>query len=113
MTLWLDAQLPPALAAWMTATWGVPTQPVRSLGLRDSSDQDIFDAARAAAAVVMTKDADFVELVERLGSPPQVLWLTCGNTSNVRLREILTACWPRAMALLESGESLIEINDTF
>jgi predicted nuclease of predicted toxin-antitoxin system len=37
----------------------------------------------------MTKDSDFVDLVERLGPPPQIIWLTCGNTSNLRLREIL------------------------
>jgi predicted nuclease of predicted toxin-antitoxin system len=39
---------------------------------------------------VMTKDSDFVDLVERLGSPPQVIWLTYGNTSNARLRHILS-----------------------
>jgi predicted nuclease of predicted toxin-antitoxin system len=57
----------------------------------------------------MTKDRDFVELVERYGSPPQVIWLTCGNTSNARLKEILTATLPDALELLRSGERLVEI----
>src|SRR3990172_4082454 len=111
MILWLDAQLPPALAAWITASFGIPTQSVRDLQLREAKDPEIFQAARDAKAVVMTKDADFVELVERLGPPPQVLWVTCGNTTNARLRQILSQCLPAAIPLLESGEPLIEITD--
>jgi predicted nuclease of predicted toxin-antitoxin system len=57
----------------------------------------------------MTKDADFVELVERLGTPPQIVWLRCGNTSNARLREILTSWWPHVQALLAAGERIVEI----
>jgi predicted nuclease of predicted toxin-antitoxin system len=111
MTLWLDAQLPPALAAWIAATFGVEARAVRDLGLRDAKDPPIFQAARAAGAVVMTKDRDFVELLRRLGPPPKVIWVTCGNTSNARLRDILTRVLPAALALLERGESLVEIGD--
>jgi hypothetical protein len=32
----------------------------------------------------MTKDRDFVEMLQRLGPPPKVAWVTCGNTSNAR-----------------------------
>jgi predicted nuclease of predicted toxin-antitoxin system len=80
--------------------------------LRDATDREIFDAARDADAVVITKDRDFVELVTRLGAPPQVLWITCGNTSNAHLREILTASLSDATKLLEQGEPLVEIGDT-
>ena len=84
---------------------------VRDLGLRDAKDLSIFLAARDAGAVVMTKDRDFVDLLENLGSPPPMIWVTCGNTSNARLREILTSALPTAMRLIESGESLVEIGD--
>ncbi|MDF5718318.1 MAG: DUF5615 family PIN-like protein [Rhizonema sp. NSF051] len=30
---------------------------------------------------MITKDSDFVDLVDRLGTPPQIIWLTCGDTS--------------------------------
>lgn len=60
------------------------------LGPGAVKDAEIFQAARLAKAVVMTKDADFAELVGRLGSPPQVLWVTCGNTTDARLRQILS-----------------------
>jgi predicted nuclease of predicted toxin-antitoxin system len=111
MIIWLDAQLPPSAAAWITATFGAETHAVRDLGLRDAKDPPIFQAARAAGAVVMTKDGDFVELLRRLGPPPKVLWVTCGNTSNARLREILSRELPAAIARLEGGESLVEIGD--
>jgi len=111
MTIWLDAQLSPAIAPWIAQTFGVAATPVRDVGLRDAKDHDIFAAARAQGVVVMTKDADFAELVERLGVPPQVLWLRSGNTSNARLREVFARCLPDALKLLESGEKLVEITD--
>ena len=68
-------------------------------------------AARAANVVVLTKDADFLRLQSHHGPPPSVLWLTCGNTSNARLQVILSAALPRALALAEAGESLVEVTD--
>ncbi|WP_331001431.1 DUF5615 family PIN-like protein [Nostoc sp. WHI] len=50
-----------------------------------------------------------LDLVDRLGTPPQVIWLTCGNTSNARLKEILNSTLPEALELLRSGEALVEI----
>jgi predicted nuclease of predicted toxin-antitoxin system len=59
--------------------------------LENASDEQIFAAARAVHACVLTKDADFLRLLETFGPPPQILWLTCGNTSNARLRQVLSA----------------------
>jgi len=74
-------------------------------------DRKIFEMAREAGAVVMTKDRDFVELLERLGPPPQVIWLTCGNTSTRAMRRILSVALPGAITLLNQGEPLVEISD--
>ena len=111
MILWIDAQLSPALAPWIRATFGVDAVAVRGLGLRDASDGQIFFAARNASAIVMSKDSDFGQLLDAFGQPPQVIWLTCGNTSNARLRQILIATLPQALALLHAGEKLVEISD--
>jgi predicted nuclease of predicted toxin-antitoxin system len=81
------------------------------LGLREAKDLIIFHAAREAGAVIMSKDSDFVLLLERFGPPPQVLWVTCGNTSNARMREILLKSFPEARTRLEQGEPLVEISD--
>ena len=109
MKLWIDAQLSPALAPWMQSTLGVEASSVKALGMRDAEDLQIFLAARAADAAILTKDADFADLVLRHGAPPQVLWLTAGNTSNARVRELLTKAWPRVVQLLEQREALIEL----
>lgn len=81
------------------------------MGLRDASDIEIFETARQAGAVVLTKDSDFLDIQDRFGPPPQILWITCGNTSNARLKEILSGALPQAMELLRRGEPLVEISD--
>ena len=71
MILWIDAQLSPALAPWLSDTFGVTAHAVRDLGLRDAKDLPIFHAAREAGAVIMSKDSDFVLLLERLVRHPR------------------------------------------
>jgi predicted nuclease of predicted toxin-antitoxin system len=110
MIIWLDAQLSPALAPWIQANFGVEARALRDVGLRDSTDREIFRAAQLAGAIVMTKDSDFVTLQNQLGGPPQIIWLTCGNTSNRYLRELLSRALPEALVLLEAGEQLVEIS---
>ena len=111
MILWIDAQLSPALAPWIEERFAVGTYSVKRLGYRDAEDPDIFRAAREAGAVVMTKDSDFVSLLEQRGPPPQILWITLGNTSNARMREVLERLLPSALELLRSGEPLVEIGE--
>jgi predicted nuclease of predicted toxin-antitoxin system len=80
--------------------------------MRDADDPVIFEAARTAGVdAVMTKDRDFVDLIERLGPPPKLIWITVGNTSNRNLKRILTATLRDAIDLLSRGESLVEISE--
>ena len=110
MTIWVDAQFSPAIAMWLSSTFQIKVLRVRDLGLREATDKEIFEAARNENAIVMTKDSDFVLLLDQFGPPPQVVWVTCGNTSNARLKEIFTAVFLRAVGLIEAGEALIEIS---
>ena len=68
MTIWIDAQLSPALAPWIKNNFGVEAFSARWLGLQYATDEEIFDAARKANAVVMSKDSDFVQLLNLHGS---------------------------------------------
>jgi len=111
MKLWLDAHLPPSLAGWLNGEFDVEAVAVRDLGLRDATDGTIHDSAREADAVIVTKDADFVQLLQRRGTPPRLIWLTCGNTSNARLRKLLSSALPAALKMLSAGESIVEIGD--
>jgi predicted nuclease of predicted toxin-antitoxin system len=110
--IWVDAQLSPLIAQWLSSTYAVEAVAVRDLRLRDARDRDIFLSAREAKAIILTKDRDMADLVTQLGSPPHILWLTCGNTSNSRLKTILTKAWPIAENLLKAGEKIVEISAT-
>jgi len=108
--VWIDAQLSPALAPWLARQFEVEAQAVR--GSRSPGREgpaDLLRCTRGGRGHPVTKDADFVRLQERHGPPPSILWLTAGNTSNVRLHELLLATWPRAIRLLEAGERLVEL----
>lgn len=104
----VDAQLPPALARYLSAAFGVDAFHVSDLGLRDARDSEIARVVTERNATIITKDHDFVSLARGHRIPSCVL-LTCGNVGNARLREIMTANFPRLLVLLESGERVIEV----
>jgi len=108
--IWIDAQMSPVIATWISANLLVKAIAVREVGLRDAEDREIFLEARKQSAIVMTKDSDFVTLQNELGAPPKIIWITCGNTSNARLKEILTVTLTEAIELLNAGEELVEVN---
>ena len=107
--IWLDTQLSPSLASWIEKNFNEQCKPVRDLGLRDAADFEIYQKAKVANVIVMTKDKDFVELLYVHKSPPKVLWLTCGNTSKTALKELLTSYLPQALHILKTGNDLVEI----
>jgi predicted nuclease of predicted toxin-antitoxin system len=102
----------PQVASWITDNFGVEAHPLSELGMLGATDRRIFEEARQAGVVIVTKDSDFSRMVERMGPPPQILWITCGNTANAGLREVLQAALPSALNLLEHGEPLVEISDS-
>ncbi|ELR99773.1 DUF5615 family PIN-like protein [Gloeocapsa sp. PCC 73106] len=112
MKFWIDAQLPPSLANWLKENFQVEAWALRDLGLRDAEDMDIFNSAKNQTIVIITKDSDFIELVTRFGTPPQILWVTCGNVTNRNLKEIFQQTFSKATNLLEEGEAVVEIGDS-
>jgi predicted nuclease of predicted toxin-antitoxin system len=111
VTIWLDNHLSPNLALWIGDAFGEPCVQVRDLGMARAADLEIFSAARRGATVLISKDRDFAELVARLGPPPGIILLSCGNTSTARLRDILDGRLGEALALIRNGEPLVEIGD--
>lgn len=110
MKIWVDAQISPEIAGWIESTFDILTVAIRDLGLRDAEDEEIFNEAKKADIVVISKDRDFILLLDRFGPPPKIIWLRCGNTSNKRLKKILTLTLKKAVELLDFGEILVEIN---
>ena len=107
--IWTDAHLSPRIAKWIEEEFGHPAKPLRDIGLRDAADDEIFSRARVDNVIVMTKDRDFPDLIARYGSPPKVIWLRMGNTTNRRLIEILTTHLSTALKFLEDGNDVVEV----
>jgi predicted nuclease of predicted toxin-antitoxin system len=110
MTIWVDAQLSPSIALWMNLNFpDIEAKSLRSIGLRDAMDQEIFERGKLENVVIMTKDSDFVGLLQRFGPPPKVILVTSGNTSNSRMKKILSNSLEKALNFLKKGESLVEL----
>lgn len=43
--------------------------------------------------------------------PPRLIWVTCGNLTNRRLREVFGRVFPEALQHLQAGEAIVEIGD--
>ena len=112
MIFWIDEQISPKFAIWLSQRFEVVAHSVDTLGYFSTKDEDIFEKARAENVVFITKDRDFREMVLAKGAPPQVVWVTCGNTSNLRLQSIFEKAFPLALDLLHAGEKLVEITDS-
>jgi predicted nuclease of predicted toxin-antitoxin system len=78
------------------------------IDLLTATDKEIFEFAKAKNAIIMTKDDDFIKLQREFNSPPKIIWITCGNTTNQRMRDILKDKLNEALMLLENND-LVEI----
>ena len=89
--LWLDMQLSPQLAGWITKQFSIKAFSSYNLKLNIEKDEAIFFRAKKKGnVIILTKDKDFAEIVDRLQSPPKIIFLKVGNCSNERMKEILT-----------------------
>ncbi len=108
MRFLVDAQLPPALARWLTEH-GHEASHVFDLGLGRAGDQEIWNHADVIRAAIVTKDEDFVTLRHAKSEGPAVLWIRLGNSRRAALLAALGTILPAAIEALENGELLIEI----
>jgi len=79
MRFLVDAQLPPALARWLTAA-GHEAEHVGDIGLGGAGDHAIWSYALASGAVIVSKDEDFAQRKTLANGGPQIVWLRVPNT---------------------------------
>jgi predicted nuclease of predicted toxin-antitoxin system len=103
----VDQQLPPLLAAWLRQQ-GFDALHTRELDRRDASDDEIWAAACADAATVISKDEDFVQLQTVRGGAALV-WVRIGNCDNPTLIAHFERAWPNVVESLELGVALVEV----
>lgn len=112
MTIWIGAQISPTIAAFINRSFtGIEAKFVRSLGLLKSDDFEIFMKAKAENVIIMSKDADFINLLEKFGIPLKIIRITCGNTSNIHMCNILHRNLEQALQILTTGEPMVEISN--
>lgn len=63
---------------------------IKSMGLTDANDHNIFMSARQHGFVaILTQDEDFYNLLLEHGTPPKIIWLRTGNCSTAFLAEVI------------------------
>lgn len=88
--IWIDTQLSPAIAKWMAEYTGYIVKSSYSLQLHNLSDLAIYNsAAKQGNIILISKDADFPELINRLGSPPKLIMIKKGNCNNAEMWEFI------------------------
>jgi predicted nuclease of predicted toxin-antitoxin system len=104
----VDAQLPPALARWLTDQ-DEQAEHVADLGLLFASDLEIWRAAEERAAVIVSKDEDFALRAQLSDTGPPVVWVRSGNVRTGELLRRWSQLWPGVREALGRGERLVEI----
>ena len=78
---------------------------LQRLGLSGADDRAIWRYAAANGFVLVTLDADFIELAAVLGSPPKLIWLRRGNQRTEVVEQMLRDN-AEAIAAFETDDSV-------
>lgn len=82
--IWLDSNLSPIIAKWLKDETGLNVKSAYVLNIHGLDDIDIYKLARnnSIPVIIISKDSDLAQLINRLGSPPKLINLKVGNTGN-------------------------------
>ncbi len=90
MNILLDQNISFRVVALLSNTFENVKQ-IRELGLVDASDLEIWNYARKNNYTIITFDSDFIDLANLKGSPPKIIWLRFGNSTNLKIAHKLTS----------------------
>ena len=108
MRFLFDAQLPPALAKWLSVK-GHQAEHVADRQMQAASDAVIWDYTLRQAAVIITKDEDFAQRKVLASGGPVVVWIRLPNTRRRDLLAWFETILPDVVSALERGETLVEV----
>lgn len=111
MKFLVDAQLPRLLAIRLNE---LGHEARHTLGLakgNQTSDREIISIADRESAVVVTKDADFVNSHVLIGKPARLLLVSTGNITNPKLLELFETHLRRIVAAMDTS-NFVEITET-
>ena len=108
MRFLIDAQLPPALARWLSAN-GHDAVHVADKGMQAATDRLIWDYALAEGWIIITKDEDFAQRKILMQHSPAIVWIRWPNTRRQELLTRFETALPAILAALARGETLVEV----
>lgn len=108
MKFLVDAQLPPALARFLTAK-GENAIHVLDKQMMESSDSEIWELALKESLIIITKDEDFQMRATVSATPPKIIWVRLGNSTKKVLLNFFEEKWGRIKHELENGVNLVEL----
>lgn len=83
---------------------------ISELAIERSTDRQLFDFAGKNNFTIVTKDKDFYHLLNTLGPPPKIVWLSIGNCSNKKVIELFAKHQKQIAEFIKSSRSLFVIN---
>lgn len=112
LEFWVDLNLPSCLVDWIKNDFNLSAQSFVDLGFQTVSDLEVFKKAanNPRVIIITTKDYDFVEIKNKTGGKPRVLYLNISNVTNKVLRQIFELYFSDAFRILSrTNEPLVEI----
>lgn len=103
----VDANLPPWLAKRFSDRGHQGEHVIDKLGA-NASDRALLQRAREKNGVIVTKDRDFLQLIDE--PPPYILWIRGGNVSNRKLHELFEQNYDAATKAFNDCEPIFEIS---
>ena len=109
---WLDENISPIIAKWLMDEINIKCISFHFLNLNKTQDIDVYNLARSKGKVIIiSKDLDFRELLSWKGTPPKLIFLKFGNSSNKQIYQKLKSKIYDAMEeLIYRDLDIFEIN---
>jgi predicted nuclease of predicted toxin-antitoxin system len=109
MKLLLDANISWKLIKSLSSVFGECTH-VDLIGLTvPAKDIDIWNYALENEYIIITKDNDFLDLLELKGFPPKVVLIKTGNNDSKILTDLIIDTKPKIEDLEKNNYGLLEV----
>ena len=113
LEFWIDYNLPPKMAIWLTADFNVAAKSFMELNFDNTPDFEVYKiaATKLNTIIITTKDVDFIDYQNKVGAPPKILFLNVGNISNDHLKTLIQNNFAEVLQIfLRTDQSYIEIS---
>jgi predicted nuclease of predicted toxin-antitoxin system len=84
---------------------------VSQVSLENAGDIVVWEYAREKDLHIMTKDKDFIALLNQKGHPPKIIWLQLGNCTNKEIQAIIMKQKTTIKHFISSGKGILKIKN--